>query len=41
VNLAGAEIIVDLLAQLDRLEAELARVRRSVRAQAPANKEMR
>lgn len=25
VNLAGAEIIVDLLARLDRLEAELAR----------------
>jgi hypothetical protein len=28
LNLAGAEIVVDLLARLDRLEAELARVRR-------------
>jgi chaperone modulatory protein CbpM len=37
VNLAGAEIIVDLLARLDRLEAELARVR----SPASADKEMR
>jgi len=37
VNLAGAEIIVDLLARLDRLEDELAHVRSPY----PANKEMR
>jgi DNA-binding transcriptional MerR regulator len=41
VNLAGAEIIVDLLARLDRLEVELARVRRPRRSPDPANKEMR
>ena len=37
VNLAGAEIIVDLLARLDRLESELTRVRPPY----PANKEIR
>lgn len=37
VNLAGAEIIVDLLGRLDRLEAELARARSRNRA----DKEMR
>ena len=37
VNLAGAEIIVDLLARLDRLEEELARVRSLTND----NKEMR
>lgn len=41
VNLAGAAIIVDLLARLDHLEAELARLRPSRRSQGPANKEMR
>lgn len=41
VNLAGAEIIVDLLARLDRLEAEVALVRRSRRSQGPTNKETR
>jgi chaperone modulatory protein CbpM len=40
VNLAGAAIIVDLLARLDRLEAELARARRSERARPRAKKEM-
>jgi MerR-like DNA binding protein len=37
VNLAGAEIIVDLLGRLDRLEADLARAR----SRNPADKEMR
>jgi DNA-binding transcriptional MerR regulator len=41
VNLAGAQIIVDLLTRLDDLEAELTRLRRSGRSVTSANKEMR
>ena len=41
VNLAGAAIIVDLLARLDHLEAELARARRSEPPRTRAKKEMR
>jgi len=35
VNLAGAEVIVDLVARLDRLEDELARLRASTRKEMP------
>jgi hypothetical protein len=39
VNLAGAMVIVDLLARLERADEELTRLRRFVRRQTPREKE--